>query len=74
MNALTATQTLVLAPLAGIGSALASAIVFLGDNSRGARAAREAERLYAMSDAELAEIGLHRDQILYRAFGPMIYI
>jgi len=74
MNALTTKQSLFLAPLAGIGSAIAGAFVFLGDNSRGARAAREAERLYAMSDAELAEIGLHRDQILYRAFGPMIHI
>ena len=59
-------------PFAGIAAAFQYAFAFLERNSRGARGAREAERLFAMSDAELAELGISRDRILFHAFGPQI--
>lgn len=42
--------------------------VALGQNSRGGRAAREAERLSRLSDAELAHLGVPRDRIVLHAF------
>ena len=40
----------------------------LATTARAARCAREAERLFAMSDAELARLSLRRDQIVQHAF------
>lgn len=37
-------------------------------NSHGARCAREAKRLFALDDAELARLGLTRDRIIAHAF------
>jgi hypothetical protein len=60
--------------VAAIGSALQRAFNLLERSSRGARAAAEAERLFAMTDAELARMGLRRSDILHHAFGPRLYL
>lgn len=61
-------------PLAHIGSALARFFIHVSENSANARAAREAQRLFGLSDAELAKEGVARNQILHRAFGPRIWL
>lgn len=40
----------------------------LAESSHGARAAREAERLSRLSDAELARLGIPRERIVLHAF------
>ncbi len=59
-------------PARGVfGSILAAARnvgAFLIDNSDAMRCRREAERLFALSDAELAKLGLTRDRIIHHAF------
>lgn len=55
----------VLAPLAAAGRRFWE---FALTHSAGARCAREAERLSALSDAELARIGLRREDIVRHAF------
>lgn len=60
--------------LADIGQRVARIFTQMVENSTNARAAREAQRLWAMSDDELAAIGIPRDQILYRTFGPGIWL
>ena len=60
--------------LAGIGRGVARFFDRLLANSPNVHAAREAQRLWAMSDAELAAIGIPRDQILYRTLGPRIWL
>ncbi len=74
MTTYAATPTLAQRTLTATGSTLRSIFFFLMHNSRGARSAREAERLSAMSDEDLARLGIRRDEILYRAFGPLIYL
>lgn len=56
--------------LAGITRGARFVFDMFAHASIGARCAREAERLSAMSDAELARRGLRRDQIIRHAFGP----
>jgi hypothetical protein len=54
-----------------------SFLAFLGslsERSDLSRRAKVAERLYAMSDAELAEIGLTRAQVLHHAFGSSLRV
>jgi hypothetical protein len=41
---------------------------WMSRNSRGAQLAAEVERLEALSDAELAGLGLRRDRIVHRVF------
>ena len=43
-------------------------VLAIARNSRGARAAREAERLSRLSDADLARLGIARDDIVLHAF------
>lgn len=40
----------------------------IADSSGAARSAREAERLFRLSDAELARMGLTRDRVIHHAF------
>lgn len=58
--------------LSDIGQRMTRIFTRLVENSANGRAARKARRLWAMSDAELAAIGIPRNQILYRTFGPGI--
>lgn len=74
MTAQATTHSIPLRFLTTTGAALSSAFMFLAENSRGARAAREAQRLSALTDAELAALGLRRNEILSRAFGPFIHL
>ena len=43
-------------------------VLAIARNSRGGRAAREAERLSRLSDADLARLGIARDDIVLHAF------
>jgi hypothetical protein len=52
----------------GIGASVLDAFVALGRRSPAARCAEEAERLFALSDAELARKGLTRDRVIHHAF------
>jgi hypothetical protein len=56
----------------GQGSGWRNAFRAIGETligaSTAARCAREAERLFELSDAELARLGLTRDQIVHHAF------
>ncbi len=54
--------------LAGLGDAIAGFIEAIARSSHAARCAEEAERLFALSDAELARRGLTRDRIIQHAF------
>ena len=71
-----ATTTLQNAPLrdpgksvsARIGAGLAAVGRFLSDLSNARRCALEAERLMALSDAQLARRGLRRDEIVSHVF------
>jgi uncharacterized protein YjiS (DUF1127 family) len=53
---------------AGIGAGFAAVMRFLCDLSNARRYALEVERLTALSDAELARLGLRRDQIVQHVF------
>lgn len=55
------------APILAAGRVLVNVVAA---TSHAARCAREAERLLAMSDSELAKLGLRRDQIVQYAFQP----
>ena len=54
--------------LARIRAAFAAVMRFLGDLSNARRCAAQAERLMALSDSELARLGLKRDEIVAYAF------
>ncbi len=62
----------VAAPARSVREALVAAAARLGhalaDNSEAMRCKREADRLFAMSDAELAGLGLTRDRVITHAF------
>lgn len=53
---------------------LARMIRGMSGASRAAGCAREAERLYGLSDADLAREGLTRDRILAHAFRPFCHL
>jgi hypothetical protein len=59
---------------AGSGAAFIRAMQRLSSRSRIARCAAEAERLFALSDAELARRGLTRDRVLTHAFAPFLHL
>ena len=59
---------------AGIGDAFVRAYVGLCKRSPAARCAQEAERLFALSDAELAKLGLTRDRVIHHAFRQYLHI
>ena len=52
----------------GFGDRLLGLLVRIGEASGPAERARYADRLFAMSDAELAKRGLTRDGIIRHAF------
>jgi hypothetical protein len=54
--------------LAVIGDKLAGAYMAIAETSSAARCAQEAERLFALSDEELARRGLTRDRVIQHAF------
>lgn len=58
--------------LTSLGLWTGALMLAIGNASTGARCAREAERLFAKSDEELARLGLRRDQIIHHAFGPFL--
>jgi hypothetical protein len=60
--------------IAGIGDALVNAYVKLSRRSPAARCAEEAERLFALSDAELAKLGLTRDRVIHHAFRQYLHL
>jgi hypothetical protein len=53
---------------AGIGAGFAAVIQFLSDLSSARACGAEAQRLMALSDAQLAKRGLKRDEIVTYAF------
>jgi hypothetical protein len=59
---------------AGLGDALANAYVKLCQSSPAARCAEEAERLFALSDEDLAKLGLTRDRVIYHAFRRYLHL
>lgn len=61
----TAPARTVLDTLSDLVARLGRALV---DNSDAMRCKREADRLFAMSDAELATLGVTRDRVIHRAF------
>ncbi len=59
---------------ASLGESLLALIEAVGSASHAGRCAREAERLFALSDAELARRGLTRDRVIPHAFGPYFHL
>jgi hypothetical protein len=55
-------------------AAISDALFALSERSEIARRAKLAERLYAMTDDELAAIGLTRGEVLRHAFGPYLHL
>ena len=53
----------------GIGTAILTWLARIGENSGAGRAAAAYQRLNAKSDAELAALGLRREELAYRCFG-----
>ncbi len=74
MTAQTTAQAPVRPVLARLGATALRFMTAFASASHAARCAREAERLFALSDAELARRGMTRDQIIHRAFGPYLHI
>ncbi len=62
------TSTLPRPFLGRLGETLRSVVAAFANASTGMACAREAERLFAMSDAELARRGLTRDRVIPHAF------
>lgn len=57
-----------------VGNAVLNWMTRIGDRSQQAAAAREFQKLNALSDAELAKRNLSRDQLLDRCFGARLYV
>jgi len=55
-----------------IGNGMLLAFEIMAEASNGMRCAREAERLFELSDVELAKRGLTRDRIIQHAFAGWI--
>jgi len=64
----TETLTARRSPLATIGVAIGDFFLRIAHRSPAARCAQEAERLFALSDADLARLGLTRDRVIQHAF------
>ncbi|MFD2738485.1 DUF1127 domain-containing protein [Sulfitobacter aestuarii] len=60
--------------LSNVGSFFAALGRGIVANSSGARRLERIERLEAKSDAELAELGLRREDILHHVFKDLYYI
>jgi len=60
------------APARSLWSHFVDVLFAISEKSEIARRAKLAERLYAMSDDELAAIGLTRGEVLHHAFGPYL--
>lgn len=60
------------APESGLRKSLGGIFRQLAENFRGYACAREAERLSALSDAELARLGIRREGIFQHAFGRFL--
>ena len=70
----TNTFTIGRSPIEALGEALRTALTFIGRNSPGARCAQEADRLFALTDAELAEMNLTRDRVVQHAFRRYLHV
>jgi uncharacterized protein YjiS (DUF1127 family) len=70
MNQATATPSL----RETFATALTRLIDRIWENSEMRRAAAAADRLGKCSDAQLAELGIQRDQIYYHAFSRYFYV
>ena len=57
--------------LAALGEAVVTCVEFLARHSIPARCAAEADRLFALSDEELARLGLTRDRVIRARFPPL---
>jgi hypothetical protein len=72
------TQVTKKTPLRGIVSQavskIAAAAKVLSEGSHLYRRAETAKRYFAMSDDELTERGLRRDEIMRRVFGAQLYL
>jgi hypothetical protein len=73
-TAITTTTNPVRAVFHRVGAFLRGVAETIGDASHVARCANEAERLFEMSDAELARRGLKRDQIIQHAFRSYLHL
>ena len=73
-TAITTTTNPVRASFRRVGALLRGVAETIVDASHAARCANEAERLFRMSDAELARRGLKRDQIIRHAFRSYIHL
>jgi hypothetical protein len=62
------------APRLAFRAAMSGLFDLLANTSQAARCAREAERLFAMSDEELLKRGLTRDRAIQYAFSPYLAI
>ena len=60
--------------LGALAHRLVDACVALAHRSPAARCAQEAERLFALSDAELAQRGLTRGRVIQHAFRQFTYL
>ena len=71
------TETLTTAPrslFAGLADALVACYVRLASRSPAGRCAAEAERLFALTDQELAQLGLTRDRVIQHAFRQYLHV
>ena len=57
-----------------IGAAVTRFGNVLAESSGAMRCSREAERLFELSDDELAKLGLTRDRIIQHAFRRYLYV
>lgn len=73
-NTMTGHENPVRSLLDTISAALTRTVLAMAESSRAGKGAREYQRLSALSDAELARIGLRRDDIMRHAFGPTVWI
>ena len=60
--------------MAAIGQAIGRAMHAMIENSSGAKRVRQAQALQARSDAELAAMGLRREDIVRRVFSDMYHL
>lgn len=68
------TRTATSSRLAGVADAFVGAYVRMCRRSPAARCAAEAERLFALSDGELASLGLTRDRVIHHAFRQYLHL
>ena len=59
---------------AGVGAKFTSVLNAMAMASAGQRRAEKVEALWSKSDAELAQMGLKRENIVYHVFGDLFYV